>query len=481
MARLLPIIISGGAGSRLWPASRHHLPKPFMQVAGKPLLAHAVERGLVQNSQHALVVTNQDHLHLTQNLMAAYAPECTVHYVLEPMGRNTAPAIAQAVLHAREAFGDDTHCLVLPADHIVTDMGAFGEAVSAAAVAVEGGDALATFGVVPTAPDTGYGYIEVAEAGRDIAPVKQFVEKPDAPTAEKYVASGRYFWNSGMFYFTAQAMADALAGHAERVWQAGQDCFASSTLDGHIRRFDEAAFAAQPDISIDYAVFEHAKNVQVVPAGFGWSDVGTWQTVAAAHEGDAQGNSAVGIDPTRLMQSDTHNTHVESFSHTEKLVATLGVDNLVIVDLPDALLVADRAASQHVKGFVDSLKAGDEFMQSLTKLPPVVERPWGTYATLRQEDGYQVKRITVRPGARLSLQYHHKRAEHWVVVQGTALVQIGDEELPTQAGEYRFIPLGEKHRLTNTGSDELVLIEVQCGSYLGEDDIVRLDDIYGRV
>ena len=479
MTELVPIIISGGAGSRLWPASRHHLPKPFMQVAGKPLLAHAVERALVQGSDKLIVVTNQDHLHLTQNLMDEYASGIDVHYVLEPQGRNTAPAIAQAVLHARASVGTDVACLVLPADHIVTDMTAFAAAVDAASHATSD-TALITFGVRPSAPDTGYGYIEVAADGQDVAPVKQFVEKPDRATAEQYVAAGRFYWNSGMFYFTAQAMADALATHAGAVWQAAQACFEASTCEGGVRRFDAEAFAAHPDISIDYAVFEHAENVQVVPAGFGWSDVGTWQTVAAAHETDADGNSAVGIAADRLLQSETRNTHVESFSQTDKAIATLGVENLVIIDMPDALLVADREASQQVKTIVDKLKAGDDFLQGLTQLPPVVERPWGTYATLKQEDGYQVKRITVRPGERLSLQYHHKRAEHWVVVQGTALVQIGDEELPTQAGEYRYIPLGEKHRLTNTGSDKLVLIEVQCGSYLGEDDIVRLDDIYGR-
>jgi mannose-1-phosphate guanylyltransferase len=368
---------------------------------------------------------------------------------------------------------------VLPADHIVTDLEAFGAAVSDAKAAASP-TALITFGVVPSAPDTGYGYIEVAEAGRATAPVKQFVEKPDRATAEQYLAAGRYFWNSGMFYFAAQAMADALATHADNVWAAAQSCFDTASCEAGIRRFDEAAFMAQPNISIDYAVFEKAADVKVVPAGFGWSDVGTWETVAAAHNSDANGNSMLGIEPSRLMQVDTSNTHIESFSQSEKTIATLGVDNLVIVDLPDALMVADRAESQKVKEFVDQLKAGDAFMQQVTQLPVVVQRPWGTYATLKQEDGYQVKRITVQPGQQLSLQYHHKRAEHWVVVQGSALVQVGDEQLPTKPGEYRYIPLGEKHRLTNTGDDELVLIEVQCGSYLGEDDIVRLEDNYGR-
>jgi mannose-1-phosphate guanylyltransferase/mannose-6-phosphate isomerase len=480
---LIPIIISGGAGSRLWPVSRHAEPKPFMEVAGKPLLAHAVDRALVEGAKDLIIVTNQDHLHLSQQLIAEYAPQVNAHFVLEPKGRNTAPAIAQAVHHVIDAFGEAAHCLVLPADHIVTDLEAFKEAVAKATALSGAGDtqdALVTFGVVPTAPDTGYGYIEVAEAGKQPAPVRQFVEKPDLPTAQEYLASGRYFWNSGMFYFSAAAMAKALKAHAADVWSASADCFATSTLEAGVRRFNEAAFLAQPDISIDYAVFEPAETVMTVPAGFGWSDVGTWDTVAAAQSKTADGNSAIGVPENRLMQIGTHNTHIESFSQTEKMVATLGVDNLVIIDLPDTLMVANRADSQQVKNFVDELKSGDAFMQATTQLPAVVSRPWGTYATLKHETGYQVKRISVQPGQQLSLQYHHKRAEHWVVVQGLALVQVGDEELETKPGEYRYIPLGEKHRLTNVGTDELILIEVQCGSYLGEDDIVRLEDNYGR-
>ncbi len=477
--KFVPIIISGGAGSRLWPASRHLAPKPFMEVAGKPLLAHALERALVGHADEVVIVTNQDHLHLSQKLLAAEAPHLNAHYVLEPMGRNTAPAIAQAVHHVMDAFGADTHCLVLPADHIVTDLEAF-QAAAEKSADIANETALITFGVVPTAPDTGYGYIEVAEAGTTPAPVRQFVEKPDAPTAQEYLASGRHFWNSGMFYFTAKAMAAALQSTADEVWTRSLACFMASTCEAGVRRFDEAAFMAQPDISIDYAVFEKADNVMVVPAGFGWSDVGTWESVAAAQDTDAGGNSSAGINATRLMQVETSNTHIESFSQSEKMIATLGVDNLVVIDLPDTLMIANRAQSQEVKAFVDQLKAGDAFMQQTTQLPNVVQRPWGTYATLKHEDGYQVKRITVHPGEQLSLQYHHKRAEHWVVVQGTGLVQIGDAQLETTIGEYRFIPLGEKHRLTNIGTDELVLIEVQCGSYLGEDDIVRLEDDYGR-
>lgn len=279
-----------------------------------------------------------------------------------------------------------------------------------------------------------------------------------------------------MFCFTAGVMAENMATHAGDVWAASEAAFAAAQQDAGVTRFDEASFMAQPDISIDYAVMERAAKIAMVPAGFGWSDVGSWDAVADARQPDANGNSAVGADKLHFV--DTKNTHVESVSHAPKAIAAIGVDNLVIVDTPDALLVADRAKSQEVKLVVEALNAGAN--AELTELPATVHRPWGTYATLKQEDGYQVKRITVAPGQKLSLQYHHKRAEHWVVTQGKAIVQVGDEEFETCPGEYRYIPLGEKHRLTNIGDGEVVLIEVQVGSYLGEDDIVRLDDVYGR-
>jgi mannose-1-phosphate guanylyltransferase/mannose-6-phosphate isomerase len=317
----------------------------------------------------------------------------------------------------------------------------------------------------------------VAEMGDTPQPLQSFVEKPDRATAEKYLAEGRYYWNSGMFCFTAGAMADNMAAHAGDVWAASETAFAEAKEEAGVTRFQEASFIAQPDISIDYAVMERADKIAMVPAGFGWSDVGSWDAVAGVQEADENGNSVVGADKVQFI--DTRDTHIESTSHTEKVIAAIGVDNLVIVDTPDALLVADRAKSQEVKLVVETLKASAD--AELTELPAIVHRPWGTYATLKQEDGYQVKRITVTPGQKLSLQYHHKRAEHWVVTQGKAIVQVGDEEFETGPGEYRYIPLGEKHRLTNAGDEELVLIEVQVGSYLGEDDIVRLDDVYGRV
>ena len=474
MNKIIPIILSGGAGSRLWPVSRRMHPKPFMEVAGKPLLAHALERAALI-SDEALIVTNQDHYFLTENLLKETPKAPNVSYLLEPKGRNTAPAIALAVRHIQKVHGDDAVCLVLAADHLISDDTAFAKAVDQAAEQAQAGNLL-VFGIRPTAPETGYGYLEVAAEGGMPQPLKSFVEKPDRAAAEEYLAEGRYYWNSGMFCFAAGVMAENMAKHAGDVWTASELAFAEAQDAAGVTRFAEASFIAQPAISIDYAVMEKAEKIAMVPADFGWSDVGSWDTVADAHEADEDGNSApVG---GKVYFVDARNTHVESTSHTEKVTAAIGVENLVIIDTPDALLVADRARSQDVKLVVDALKASAD--AELTELPATVHRPWGTYATLKQEDGYQAKRIAVAPGEKLSLQYHRKRAEHWVVTQGQALVQIGDEELETGPGEYRYIPTGEKHRLTNIGDCELVLIEVQIGDYLGEDDIVREEDKYGR-
>ena len=474
MTKIIPIILSGGAGSRLWPVSRRMHPKPFMEVAGQPLLAHALERAAFI-AEEALIVTNQDYYFLTENLLKETEKAPKVSYLLEPIGRNTAPAIALAVRHIQKGRGDDAVCLVLAADHLISDDAAFEKAVTQAAEQAQEGN-LAVFGIRPTAPETGYGYLEVAAKGDGPQALKNFVEKPDRETAEQYLAEGRYYWNSGMFCFAAGVMADNIAAHAGDVWAASELALAEAKDEGCVTRFDEASFIAQPDISIDYAVMEKAEKIVMVQAGFGWSDVGSWDAVAGAHAADENGNSKVGTDRVHFVE--THATYIESTSHTEKAIAAIGVENLVIIDAPDALLIADRAQSQKVKLLVEALKASAD--DELTELPATVHRPWGTYATLKQEDGYQVKRITVAPGQKLSLQYHCKRSEHWVVTQGKAMVQVGDEESKIGRGEYRYIPLGEKHRLTNIGDDELVLVEVQVGDYLEEGDIVRLEDVYGR-
>jgi mannose-1-phosphate guanylyltransferase len=449
-------------------------PKPFMQVAGKPLLAHALSRAALI-ADEALIVANQDHYFLTEKLLQEMPEAPKISYLLEPKGRNTAPAIALAVRHVQAAHGDNAICLVLAADHLISDDAAFRKAVVQSSEQAQAGN-LVVFGIRPTGPETGYGYLEVSETDDGPQPLKSFVEKPDRATAETYLAEGRYYWNSGMFCFTAGVMAKNMAKHATDVWDASATVFGKVTSERGAVRFDESIFMAQPDISIDYAVMEKAERITMVPASFGWSDVGSWDAVARAHEADKDGNS--GVDVEKMHFIGARNTHIESISHIDKVIAAVGTQDLVIVDTPDALLVADRSKSQGVKLLVEALKANAD--AGLTELPATVHRPWGTYATLKQEDGYQVKRITVAPGQKLSLQYHHKRAEHWLVTQGQAIVQVGDEEFETGPGQYRYIPLGEKHRLSNVGDSELVLVEVQVGSYFGEDDIVRLEDVYGR-
>jgi mannose-1-phosphate guanylyltransferase / mannose-6-phosphate isomerase len=471
--KLVSVVLSGGAGTRLWPTSRQTYPKPFMKLGGSSLLAQAICRGQACGTDELLIITNQDHLFLTRSVIKELSDPPTTSYLLEPKGRNTGPAIALAALHCAEAYGPNVVLMVLPADHLIPDTAAFvASAMEAAQLAQHG--QLVVFGIHPTSPDTGFGYIEVEHVARESQRVLRFIEKPDLPTAQAYLGTGRYYWNSGMFFFAAQTMLDALAEHAPHALEAARNAFKSGKTSGEATRFDPHLFGLQPDISIDYAVMEKAHNVTVVPAKFGWSDVGSWPAVSQAHTADASGNTFI----ADVVAVETQGTHVQVESHGPKIVATVGVKDLVVVDTPDALLVAHKSHAQKIKLIVDALKVrGHESTQH----PSTVHRPWGTYATLKEEAGYKVKRITVKPGESLSLQYHHQRAEHWVVVQGLALVQVGDSEHRTEPGQYRYIPLKEKHRLTNIGTEELVLIEVQCGGYLGEDDIVRLADVYGRV
>jgi mannose-1-phosphate guanylyltransferase / mannose-6-phosphate isomerase len=481
--KLISVVLSGGAGTRLWPTSRQAYPKPFISLGGSPLLQQAVERGQACGADATMIVTNQDYLFLTREVIANLEDPPKTSYLLEPKGRNTAPAIALAALACSQSHGPDAVMMVLPADHLIPDTEAFvSNALEAARHALLG--QLVVFGITPTAPETGFGYIEVAKIERTSQKALRFVEKPDADTAAQYLSTGRYYWNSGMFCFTAGTILQAFKDHSPEVLAAAEHVMQgaivqkSSTTAANftdlVSRFDAHAFGLQPDISIDYAIMERAANVMLVPAKFGWSDVGTWPAVALAHTADASGNTF----EASVVAVETTGTHVQVDSYMPKVVATVGVHDLIIVDTPDALLVAHKSQAQKVKAIVDELK---ERKHESTHLPTTVHRPWGTYATLKEESGYKVKRITVKPGESLSLQYHHQRAEHWVVVQGIAIVQVGDIEHRTEVGQYHYIPLKEKHRLTNIGKNELVLIEVQCGAYLGEDDIVRLADMYGRI
>ena len=486
--KLINVILSGGAGTRLWPVSRQAYPKPFMKLGGKTLLEQAIIRGQACGTDNLVVVTNQDHLFLTQNLVAEMVDPPRVSYLLEPKGRNTAPAIALAAIDVAVKHGPDTVMLVLAADHLIPDTSAFvANALEACRHAQQG--KLVVFGIQPTSPETGFGYLEVAQPSSQPQPVLHFVEKPDQATAMEYLATGRYYWNSGMFCFTAGTLLTALQEVAPEVLTAAERAMSGAKVESgrgnteSVTRFDAHAFGLQPDISIDYAVMERADNVTLVPAKFAWSDVGSWPAVANAHTADANGNTIAAESHIDWISVDTTNTHVHIDSQGHKrVVATVGLHNAVVVHTPDTILVADKERAQEVKKVVEALKQRhiESDHHQATIMPSTVLRPWGTYTTINEEAGYKVKRITVRPGQSLSLQYHHHRAEHWTVVNGQGIVQIGDAEHTTGPGEHRYIPLGEKHRLTNPGEEELVLIEVQIGGYLGEDDIVRLQDMYGR-
>jgi mannose-1-phosphate guanylyltransferase len=474
---LVPIILSGGAGTRLWPLSRETAPKPFMPLPdGETLLGKTAVRAAALPGVAGLVtITNRDCYFHTKDVYSAVGIAVPrVAYLLEPFGRNTAPAVALGALYAEAVFGADATLLVLPADHLIRDLKAFSAAVERAASLAKKGW-LATFGIGPTHPETGYGYLECGEA-LDVADafrVSRFIEKPPLAEATGYLTDGRHVWNSGMFCFTPAVMLAALAEHApgvldavRAVWQALRPNANAAMLE-----IDAALFAAVPDISLDYAVMEKAAKVAVVRGTFDWSDVGSWQAVSALSEPDASGNRGQG----ERVAIDTRGTFVHA---QDRVVATVGVDNLVIVDTPDAVLVAHRDQLQRVREVVGELKArGHEAY----KLHKTVSRPWGAYTVLQEGPGFKIKRIEVRPGAMLSLQLHHRRSEHWVVVSGEARVTNGDRVYNIRTNESTFIPHETKHRLENPATEPLVLIEVQCGSYVGEDDIVRFDDQYGRI
>ena len=482
---LLPMILSGGAGTRLWPLSREAAPKPFMPLPdGETLLAKTAARAFaLRNVDAVITITNRDYYFHTKDTYAAMtgATSAQAIYVLEPFGRNTAPAVAVGALCAiARGFGEHV-LLVMPADHLIRDQRAFAAAVDrAAALAATG--ALVTFGITPTHPETGFGYIECGEllvSDEGHAPpayrARRFVEKPQLAVAREYLTQGHYAWNSGMFAFTPNAIIAAFARHAPGVLAAARPIAQAlgSAASIQMLEIDAASFAAVPDISIDYAIMERAAEageVAVVRGAFDWSDVGSWQAVAALTMADDDGNHGQG----ERVAIATRGTYVHA---ADRVVATVGVENLVIVDTPDAVLIAHRDHLQRVKDVVGELKARGH---DAYKLHRTVSRPWGAYTVLEEAPGFKIKRIEVRPGASLSLQLHHRRSEHWVIVRGVARVTNGDREFDVHPNESTYIPVETRHRLENRASEPLVIIEVQCGDYLGEDDIVRFEDKYGR-
>ena len=472
---LIPVILSGGAGTRLWPVSRHAHPKPFMRlVDGESLAEKSFRRALqVAGGGSVLTVTSRDYYFYTRDLYDAMVGAEHDHpFLLEPAGRNTAPAIALAALYVTECSGPDSSLLVLPADHLVRNEEKFLAAVNDARALAERGY-LVTFGVHPTYPETGYGYIRKGNRIPDSTgfEVAAFVEKPDQATAEAYVDSGLYDWNSGMFCFGAGVFLAALQRHAPDVFACAQECW--NGMDRSRRPFEipSEPFAGCPAISVDYAVMEKSPHSAVVAGDFGWSDIGSWKAISELYESDAAGNRIQG----RAILVESRDCFVQG---DKRLVAAVGVHDLVIVDTGDAVLVANRERVQDVKEVVNQLADLDD---AAAEFHQTVHRPWGSYSVLEDAEDCKVKRLVVKPGQVLSLQKHHRRAEHWTVVQGTAKVRLGDREFLLRANESTYIPVDTLHRLENPGAVDVHVIEVQTGDYFGEDDIVRYEDIYGRV
>lgn len=465
---LTPVIMAGGSGTRLWPLSRRMLPKQFLNLVGEnSMLQETLLRlGGLERSP-AMVVCNTEHRFLVAEQLQELG-ESGGEIILEPVGRNTAPAIAVASIQALESE-DDPLLLVLAADHVIADKAAFHAAIAnGEKLARE--DHLVTFGIVPNSPETGYGYIHRGDAVGDGFSVAQFVEKPDLATAEKYLASGEYYWNSGMFMFRASRYLEELERFCPDNVHSCRAAVEQGRKDLDFFRLDEASFKTATAESVDYAVMEKTDRAVVVPLDAGWNDIGSWSALWDIDDKDQHNNAMKGD----VMVFDT----TDSLVHAEsRLVTAVGVKNIVVIETKDAVLVADKSQAQNVKEIVNGLRAQEREEDQLHR---EVCRPWGSFDSIDEAPRFKVKRITVKPGAKLSLQMHHHRAEHWVVVSGTAKVTKGEETIVLSENESTYIEVGETHALENPGVIPLEIVEVQTGSYLGEDDIVRYEDLYGR-
>ena len=478
---LFPVIIAGGAGERLWPVSREACPKPFMHLPdGESLMQKTYLRAAaLPQVEEIVTVTNRELFFLTRDEYAEVTPSANVakRFILEPMGRNTAPAIAAAALQLRAVYGDDAIMLVLAADHLIANEPAFAAAVAEASKLAQQGH-LVTFGIQPNSPETGFGYIEresaLIEGSASGYKAARFVEKPDLATAQAYIASGKFLWNSGMFCFTAGKFLAELAIHAPEVLHSADAAVTKAVTTEQngsmVHELLASEFAQSPNISVDYAVMENANNVATVACDIGWNDIGSWGALGDLLTPDADGNR---VNGTAFF----HDTKDCTIHADGRIVGAVGVENLILVDTPDALLIAHKDRAQDVKQIVKQLKAQNH---EAYKLHRTVHRPWGTYTVLEEGNGFKIKRIVVKAGGTLSMQMHHHRSEHWIIVAGTAKVTNGEEVKLVYTNESTYIPAGHRHRLENPGKIDLVMIEVQSGSYLGEDDIVRFEDKYGR-
>jgi len=467
-----PVVLCGGAGTRLWPASRESHPKPFMEIVpGRTLLGDTLRNAAAVSGEETYLILNREHYFMAREIVSQ-STNVPLRYMKEPVGRNTSIAIACAALDIARRHGEDAILLVLPADHVIGEIEQFRDAVKRAITSASTGD-LTIFGIKPDRPETAYGYVRVEGPLKEINYAVRFVEKPSLELARQLVADGQHLWNAGMFCGRASAFLQAFAEHApdvhaaaERAMAGGIECSTDASFDFRLEDFEVA-----PDISIDFAVFEKLSRLAVVPSHFRWSDVGAWPAIVESPE-LSEGASKAGTG--RAVRVNTTNTFVRAES---RVVAAVGTNNLIIVETADAVLVLNPAHAQEVKHVVSALKAEGH---DAYRLHAKVHRPWGSYTTLEEGARFKIKRIEVKPGCSLSLQKHHHRSEHWVVVSGTAEVNIDGNEGILRPNESCYIPIGIKHRLINPGKVPLVMIEVQCGDYLGEDDIVRFSDLYGR-
>lgn len=473
---IIPVIISGGTGSRLWPISRESHPKPFIKLPdGESLLQKTLRRSCAcADVSNIMTVTNKEY-YLKSKIeyeTAGMEQLPQMSYLLEPSARNTAPAVAIAALAVANQFGREAIMLIMPADHLITPVSVFVECCQRAFAEAANGR-IVTFGIKPTLPETGYGYIECEEssAAATVRRAKRFVEKPTLETAESYIASGNYLWNSGMFCFQAGAILDQFAAHAPALLQAATACWQQAKTNLNVLTMEEDVFSQCENISLDYAIMEKSKDISVINCDFDWQDIGSWEAYKNLFETDHRGNTTFG--DVLLLDSDNNFIHSEN-----RMVASIGINNLTIIDTPDAMLITHRDRAQDVRHIVQTLKQNSH--QTYLTHRTVI-RPWGTYTVLEEGPSFKIKRIQVKPRASLSLQLHKQRSEHWVVVEGTAEVIIGEEKFTLQTNESTFVPMGTAHRLSNPVDVPLVMIEVQTGVYLGEDDIVRLEDTYGRV
>ena len=468
--RITPVILSGGSGKRLWPLSRQTHPKQYLSLtSNKTMLQETILRlSEFENLTDPVIICNSEN----RFLVAEQCQQIGIKnptILLEPVGRNTAPAIAAAALQLLKT-SDDAVLLVLSADHVIQDIVAFHEAIKIASIQAQDGK-LVTFGIVPTDANTGYGYIKTSKENYSGAyKVEEFVEKPNLETAKSYLAQGNYLWNSGMFMFKADKLIDELTKYSPDIITSVNDAINKAEQDLDFIRLDRQAFESSPSDSIDYALMEKSDNVEVVPLDAEWSDIGSWSALYDIGTKDINGNVIHGD----VFTEETSNTYINANHH---MIATVGIKDLVIVDTPNATLIATKDKSQEVKKIIEQLQEQDRVEQFYHRK---VYRPWGWYDCIEEGVNFQVKRLHVNPGAKLSLQMHYKRAEHWVVVSGTAIAFNGEEILTLTEGDSTYIPVGVKHSLENNSNEQLEIIEVQSGTYLGEDDIIRFEDIYGR-